>query len=89
MKSESMDASWKFWSETLHHDEGFSPEEGDHSAVDKAEMLAKLIGGDGFKDMTHNYIDELIHNHSQPLTNEHLTEMMKSARNEEEQEELV
>uniref|UniRef100_UPI00358E5639 tigger transposable element-derived protein 1-like n=1 Tax=Myxine glutinosa TaxID=7769 RepID=UPI00358E5639 len=87
MKSATLNASWKkLWPEVVHDYNGFSPEEVYHSAVDKAVKLAKLLGGDGFNNMTHEDVNELIDAHSQPLTDEDLTEMTKSASEEEEED---
>uniref|UniRef100_UPI00358E0465 tigger transposable element-derived protein 1-like n=1 Tax=Myxine glutinosa TaxID=7769 RepID=UPI00358E0465 len=54
--------------------------------LDKAVKLAKRLGGDGFNNMTHEDVNDLIDAHSQPLTDEDLTEMTKSASEEEEEE---
>jgi len=87
MMSETLNASWKkLWPEVVHDYKGFSPEEVHHSAVDKAVKLAKLLGGDDFNNMTHEDVNELIDAHSQPLTDEDLTDMTKSASEEEEEE---
>uniref|UniRef100_A0A3P8SMD9 HTH CENPB-type domain-containing protein n=1 Tax=Amphiprion percula TaxID=161767 RepID=A0A3P8SMD9_AMPPE len=52
-KSETLNACWKnLWPEVVHDYKGSSPDEVHHSAVDKAMKLAKLLGGDGFSDMT-------------------------------------
>ena len=87
MKSETLNASWKrLWPEVVHDYKGFSPDEVHHAAVDKAVRLAQLLEGDGFTDMTHEEVNELIDAHSQPLTDEDLTELTKSASEEEEEE---
>uniref|UniRef100_A0AAQ6AN34 HTH CENPB-type domain-containing protein n=1 Tax=Amphiprion ocellaris TaxID=80972 RepID=A0AAQ6AN34_AMPOC len=52
-KSETLNACWKnLGPEVVHDYKGSSPDEVHHSAVDKAMKLAKLLGGDGFSDMT-------------------------------------
>jgi len=87
MKPETINASWKrLWPEVANVYKGFTPEEINHSAVDKAVKLAKLLQGEGFEDMTSDDINDLIDAHSQPLTVEDLTELTKSASEEEEEE---
>ncbi|VDP14651.1 unnamed protein product [Soboliphyme baturini] len=49
---------------------------------------AELLGRDGFDDITPDDVNDLIDAHSQPLTDEDLTEMRRSASEEKEQEEL-
>uniref|UniRef100_A0A183J7L3 Skp1 domain-containing protein n=1 Tax=Soboliphyme baturini TaxID=241478 RepID=A0A183J7L3_9BILA len=66
----------------------FSPDEVHHFVLNKAMKLSKLLGGDGFDDITPEEVNDLIDAHSQPLTDEDLTEMTRSASEEEEQEEL-
>uniref|UniRef100_UPI00358EA5CD tigger transposable element-derived protein 1-like n=1 Tax=Myxine glutinosa TaxID=7769 RepID=UPI00358EA5CD len=90
MKTETLNACWKkLWPEVVHDYvyKGFSPDEVHHSAVDKAVKLAKLLGGDGFNDMTPDDVEELLETHSDPLTDEDLAEMTRSASEEEEAEE--
>lgn len=60
----------------------FSPDEIHHDAVNKS-VLAQLIGGDGFDDVTHEEFSEFIDTHSQPLMDEDLAELTKSAEEEE------
>ena len=81
MKSETLNASWSLQSvitANLMHQRNPN-----HAAVDKAVRLAQLLEGDGF---THEEVNELIDAHSQPLTDEDLTELTKSASEEEEEE---
>lgn len=56
-----------------------------HSAVDKAVRLARLVGTEGFSDMTADEVNNLIECHSNPLTDEDLEEMTRSASEEEEE----
>uniref|UniRef100_A0A8C7YX60 DDE-1 domain-containing protein n=1 Tax=Oryzias sinensis TaxID=183150 RepID=A0A8C7YX60_9TELE len=42
-------------------------------------VIHKLIGGDGFDDVTHEEFNELVDAHSQPLTDQDLAELMQSA----------
>ena len=87
MKTETINASWKkLWPEVVHDYKGFTPDEIHNSAVDKAVKLARLLGGKGFSDMTSDDVNDLIDCHSQPLTDEDLMEMTKSASEEEEGE---
>lgn len=87
MKKETVHACWKkLWPDIIHNYEGFSPDEVHHSAVDKAIRLAKLLGGEGFQDMTQDDVNDLIETHSAPLTDEDLTELTKSASEEEVEE---
>lgn len=69
----------------VHGYKGLSLDEIHHFIVDKAVKLAKLLGRDGFTDMTSEDINNLIEAHSDPLTEEDLTEMTKSASEEEQQ----
>ena len=85
MKSETVTASWtKLWPEAVGSCKGFTADEVQHDAIDEAVKLAKLLGGDGFSDMTTEDVNNLIDAHSKPLTDDDLTEMTKSASEEEE-----
>lgn len=84
MKKETFNACWKnLWPECVHDYKGFSPDEIQHDAVNKSVKLAKLIGGEGFDDITYKEFNDLINAHSQPLTDEDLAELTKSASKEE------
>ncbi|XP_017165864.1 tigger transposable element-derived protein 1-like isoform X2 [Poecilia reticulata] len=86
MKSENLNACWKkLWPEVVHN-KGCSPFDLHHSAVDRAVQLAKQLEGDGFTDMTPDYINSLIEAPSQLLTDEDLTEMTKPTSEEEEED---
>ncbi|XP_035207015.1 tigger transposable element-derived protein 1-like [Stegodyphus dumicola] len=69
----------KLWPNVVHDYPGFTPEEVHHSAVEKAVRLAHIIRNEGFVDMTKEDISALIDCHSDPLTDEDLLEMTKSA----------
>ncbi|XP_061923673.1 tigger transposable element-derived protein 1-like [Entelurus aequoreus] len=85
IKSETLNVCWKkMWPEVAH-DKGLSPDEVHRCAVDKVVKLAKLLGGEGFNDMTADDVNELMDAHSQPLSDEDLRELT-SASEEEEQE---
>ena len=71
----------------VHDDTGFTPDDVQHSALEKTIRLARIIRDEGFVDMTEEDINGLIHYHSEPLTDEELLEMMKSVSNEENEEE--
>ena len=84
MKKETLNACWKnLWPEIVHDYNGFSPDKIQHNAVNRSVELAKSIGGEGFDDITYEDINDLIDAHSQPLTDEDLTELTKSASEEE------
>ncbi|XP_066962141.1 tigger transposable element-derived protein 1-like [Macrobrachium rosenbergii] len=86
MKPATINASWKkLWPEVVYDDKGFTPAEIQHSAVQKAVQLAAILGGEVFADMTTGNVDELLDCHSQPLTDEDLEELTKSASEEEEE----
>ncbi|XP_039610973.1 tigger transposable element-derived protein 1-like [Polypterus senegalus] len=86
MKKETVNVCCKkLWPEVVHNNKGFSAEEIHHSAVDQAVRLAKLLGVEGFDDMTFDDVNELLDAHFKPLSDEDLAEMTKSA-SEEEQE---
>ncbi|XP_028664099.1 tigger transposable element-derived protein 1-like [Erpetoichthys calabaricus] len=87
MKKDTVNACWKkLWPEIVCGKKGFSAEEIHDSAVDKAVTLAKLLGGEGFNDMTSDDINELLDAHSELLSDEDLAEMTKSASEEEDQD---
>ena len=87
MKKETLNACWKkLWPECVHAYKGFSPDEIHHLEVDKAVKLAKILGGEGFNDMTHDDVNDLIKTNSDPLTDEDLAELTKSACEEEEEQ---
>ena len=87
MKKETLNACWKkLWPEIIPDYEGFSPDEVCHGAVGKAARLMRLLGGEGFDDVTEEEVDNLISAHSNPLTDDDLAELTKSASEEEEEE---
>ncbi|VDO80370.1 unnamed protein product [Soboliphyme baturini] len=67
------------WPEVVHDYKDLAPDEG----------VAKLLRGDAFDNISADDVNDLIDAHSQPLTDEDLTEMTKLASEKEEQEELV
>ncbi|XP_054648760.1 tigger transposable element-derived protein 1-like [Dunckerocampus dactyliophorus] len=87
IKMETVNASWKkLWPEIVHDNTGFTPEDISNSAVVKAVRLARMLGGEGFADMTRNDVDKLLETHLDPLTDEDLVEMAKSASEEEDEQ---
>ncbi|XP_064106983.1 tigger transposable element-derived protein 1-like [Macrobrachium nipponense] len=53
MKEETLNACWSnLWPDCVHNYTGFSPQEIQHSAINKADQLAKILGGEGFDDIT-------------------------------------
>lgn len=66
---------------------GGSLDEIHHSAVDTAVNLAKQLGGDGFNDMTPDYINALIDADAHPLTDADLAEMTRPPSDDEREEE--
>ncbi|XP_054610573.1 tigger transposable element-derived protein 1-like [Dunckerocampus dactyliophorus] len=88
MKTEAVNASWKkLWPEIVHDNTGFSPEDISNSAVAKAVRLGRMLGGEGFTDMTSNDVNELLETPLDPLTGEDMVDMTNSASEEEEEEE--
>ena len=87
MKEQTLISSWKkLWSNKVTHDyEGFTPDEVHHSAYDRAVRLARLVATEGFSDMTTEEVNTLIDCHSNPLTDENLQEMTRSASEEEKE----
>ena len=87
MKEQTLITSWKkLWPKKITHNyEGFTPDEVQHSAVDSAVRLARMVNTEGFVDMTTEEVNTLIDCHSEPLTDEDLVEMTKSASEEEEE----
>ncbi|XP_064089285.1 tigger transposable element-derived protein 1-like [Macrobrachium nipponense] len=84
MKKETLNACWKkLWPECVHNYKGFSPEEIQHSAINKAVQLARTLGGEGFDDITEGEIGSLIDDNSDPVTDQDLEELKKSASEEE------
>lgn len=83
MKKETLNACWKnLWPECVHDHKGFSPDEIQYNTVNKSVKLAKLIGGEGFDDITYEDFNDLINAHSQPLTDEDLAELTKPTSEE-------
>ncbi|XP_064111282.1 tigger transposable element-derived protein 1-like [Macrobrachium nipponense] len=88
LKTETINSCWKkLWPNMVHDYAGFTPDEVHHSAVEKAVRLAHIIRDEGFVDMTEEDINGLIDAHSDPLIDEDLLEMTKSASEEESDEE--
>lgn len=86
MKNETLNACWKkLWPECVHNNKGFSPEEIQQEAVNNVVSLAKKLGGEGFEDITQDEVNNLIDAHSEPLTDEDLMELTKSASEEEKE----
>lgn len=84
MKNETLNTSTKKLCESaVHNYKGFSP---GVSTVDTALKLAKLLGGDGFTSMNTKDINDQTKAHSDPLEDEELTDMMKSASVEEKKD---
>ncbi|XP_070614248.1 tigger transposable element-derived protein 1-like [Erythrolamprus reginae] len=87
MKKETMNSCWKkLWPEVVKDYRGFSAEEIQHSAINKAVVLAKALEGEGFTDMTAQDVNDLLDTHAQPLSDEDLLELTKSASEEEEED---
>ncbi|XP_061637353.1 heterogeneous nuclear ribonucleoprotein U-like protein 1 isoform X5 [Phyllopteryx taeniolatus] len=87
IKRETLNACWKkLWPKCVQDYEGFSPEEIFYLAVDESVKLAKLLGGEGFDDMIHKDINDLINTHSSPLTDEDLMELTNGASDEERED---
>uniref|UniRef100_H9GPB4 HTH CENPB-type domain-containing protein n=1 Tax=Anolis carolinensis TaxID=28377 RepID=H9GPB4_ANOCA len=90
MKTETLNACWeKLWPEVVHDYKGFSPDEIHHSAVDNAVRLAKILGGEGFSDMTAEDVNDLLDMHSLPLMDEDLEEEEQQRDEEEEVSEFL
>ncbi|KFD53939.1 hypothetical protein M514_05206 [Trichuris suis] len=89
MKKETLNACWKkLWPGSVHDYKGFSPDEIQHTAVDKAVKLAKLLGGEGYDDITEEDVDTLTGAHSEPLTDADLEKSTKSASEKDIETEL-
>ena len=74
------------WPNKVTHDnEGFTPDEVYHSADDRAVRLARLVSTEGFSDMMTEEVNTFIDCHSNPLNDEDLNEMTRSASEEEEE----
>nr|XP_057942280.1 tigger transposable element-derived protein 1-like [Doryrhamphus excisus] len=88
MNMEAVNASWKkLWPEIVHDNTGVTPEDISNSAVAKAVRLGRMLGGEGFRDMTSNDVNELLETHLDPLTGEDTAETTNSESEEEEEEE--
>ncbi|XP_064080590.1 tigger transposable element-derived protein 1-like [Macrobrachium nipponense] len=84
MKNETLNTCWeKLWPDAVRDSEGegFLPEEVHNEAVNKAVRLTKLLGGEGFDDCSEEEVT-LIDAHSDPLTDDDLLELTKSASEE-------
>ncbi|CAI9715870.1 Hypothetical predicted protein [Octopus vulgaris] len=84
MGKETLIACWKVWLKSIQSYKGFSPEDFQHETVNNAVKLAKVLGGEGFDDITQDEVNNLIDGHSETLTDEDLLELTKSASEEEE-----
>ena len=84
MKKQTLNAAWKnLWPDVVNDYEGFSPAEIQHSAINRALILARQLGGEGFEDCTEEDLDTLIDTHGDPLTDQDLEELTKSASEDE------
>ena len=73
----------------MHNVAGFTSDEAHHSAVENDARLACIIRDEGFFDRTEEDVNGHNDCHLEPLTDEDLLEMTKSAgeeKNEEEQD---
>ncbi|XP_068250196.1 tigger transposable element-derived protein 1-like [Palaemon carinicauda] len=86
IKEQPLNAIWrKLWPGVVHYYERFTPDEVHHSAVDKAVRLARLVANEGFSDTPTEDVNLLVECHLEPLTDEDLVEMTRSASKEEEE----
>ncbi|XP_060768610.1 tigger transposable element-derived protein 1-like [Neoarius graeffei] len=85
MKKQTLNSCWKkLWPEVVNDYEGFSPSEIQHSAINRAVILAQHLGGEGFDDITEEEVGTLIDAHGDPLTDQDLEELTKSASEDED-----
>ncbi|XP_064077714.1 tigger transposable element-derived protein 1-like [Macrobrachium nipponense] len=81
MKKETLNSCWKkLWPECVNDYKGFSPQEIQHSAIDNAVKLAKILGGEGFDDITKDELGSLINTYSELLTDQDQEEMIDCHR---------
>ena len=89
MKMETVKASWKkLWPELFQDFSGITPEDVSNSTVDEAVRLARMLGGEGFADMTREDVNELLDAHTDPVDDEDLVEQFTSERVEEEEQDI-
>ncbi|XP_064117605.1 tigger transposable element-derived protein 1-like [Macrobrachium nipponense] len=82
---ETLNACWsQLWPECDHNYMGFSPQEIQHSAINEAVQLVKILGDEGFDDITEEEVGTLIDVHADPVTDQDLKKLTKSAREEED-----
>lgn len=72
-------------SRLIHDFENTSEKAAKDKHHEQTPSIQKSFGGDGFKDKNHEDVNEMIDTHSQPPTDKDLTDMTKSAGEEEEQ----
>ena len=86
----SINSSWeKLLPNVVYNVVGFTPDEAHHSAMENDARLACIIMDEGFFNMTEEDVNGHNDCHSEPLTDEDLLEMTKSAgeeKNEKEQD---
>ncbi|XP_068250690.1 tigger transposable element-derived protein 1-like [Palaemon carinicauda] len=86
MKEPTLSASRKnMWPEVVLDYEGFTLDKLYHSAGDKSVRLAQLVANESFYDMTMTDVNTLIECHLEPVIDENLVEMTRSANEEEEE----
>uniref|UniRef100_A0A3Q3D7L5 DDE-1 domain-containing protein n=1 Tax=Hippocampus comes TaxID=109280 RepID=A0A3Q3D7L5_HIPCM len=87
LKPGTVSACWKkLWPECVPEVEGSSTDEVQRLAVDKAVKLAELVGGEGFRNMTPDDLNDLLETHSNPMTDDDSAHLPKQAGEEAEQE---
>uniref|UniRef100_A0A4W4G2R5 DDE-1 domain-containing protein n=1 Tax=Electrophorus electricus TaxID=8005 RepID=A0A4W4G2R5_ELEEL len=87
IKKETFNACWKkLWPDCVQDYKGFSTDKIQHAAVDKATRLAKLLGGEGFDNITEEEVNTLID--AEPLTDADLEELTKTESKENVEAEL-
>ena len=88
LKPQTVNACWKkLWPECVHDFMGFDPGETQGENMKKILQMARQVGGEGFSDLNEKDVDDLIEEHADPLTDQDLEELTKSASEEEEQQE--
>lgn len=70
--------------ESVQDNEGFSPEDIQHKAVNSVVELTKVLGGKGFDNIMQTEVNNIIDADSETRTDKDMPELTKSASKEQE-----
>ena len=90
LRPQTVNGCWRaLWPECVCDFTGFGPQEEVNDAVKKTVELARLVGGEGFKDMQEYEVRELVEEHAMALNDDQLLEIVQSDSEDEEEDSVA